>query len=165
MLPVILQCRRRYASVRLSPAAGDQKARRIKIHFSLPGNRAEIAYRPRNKAGKAFDHVRGIAVSPTLTLLREIIVESDFPGDIRTYIKHFNGRLPNESEIKQIYAKRAMILQQPARMRRTAAAGTALSVHLRRPRKDRDYNYCLDFSTGKSQLPTVSGYVAAILVE
>ncbi len=147
------------------PQPVTQKLRRIKYTSPYLGIEQEVVYHPRNKAGKAFDHVRGIAVSPTLTLLREIIVESDFPGDIRTYIKHFNGRLPNENEIKQIYAKRAMICNNLLECGEPLLQERRYLYTCGNLKKDRDYNYCLDFSTGEITIADCDSYVAAILVE
>lgn len=142
-----------------------QTARTITYRSPYLGIDQTIRYCPRNKRGKDFDNVRGIAVSENLTLLREIVIHDMFPGDIREICKHFSGRLPTEAEIKQIFEKKAMIcnnllecgepLLQDRRYLYTC--GDALQDDL--------YNYCLHFATGETHLADCDDYVSAFLVE
>ena len=83
----------------------EQKAHTIHYYSPYLGKECAIPFRPRKERGKPFDNVLGIQVSDNLILLRNILFTANFPDDIRRIAKQYDGRFPNEEEIKQIYAK------------------------------------------------------------
>lgn len=142
----------------------EQKAYTIHYYSPYLGKECSIPFRPRKERGKPFDNVLGIQVSENLVLLRSILFTANFPDDIRRIAKQYDGRFPNEEEIKQIYSKFKEINQnlyecgEPL-LRRWKYLYTSGDEDA-----DKRMNYCLNFATGQKSLSDCDGLVCAVLV-
>lgn len=142
----------------------EQTAHTIRYYSPYLRKEQEIMFQPRKKRGKPFDNVRGIVVADNLVLLRSILFTSNFPDDIREMAKQYEGRFPNEAEIKQIYAKFNQINQnlyecgEPL-LRRRKYLYTSGDEEA-----DKVMNYSLDFADGKEALADCDSLVCAVLV-
>lgn len=142
----------------------EQKAYTIHYYSPYLGKECSIPFHPRKERGKPFDNVLGIQVSENLILLRNILFTSNFPDDIRKIAKQYDGRFPNEEEIKLIYAKFKEINQnlyecgEPL-LRRWKYLYTSGDEDA-----DKRMNYCLNFDTGQKSLSDCDGMVCAVLV-
>ncbi|MBR1649287.1 MAG: hypothetical protein IJ689_06815 [Alphaproteobacteria bacterium] len=124
-----------------------------------------LHYKPRDERGKAYDNVRGIVITPQLTLLREILFQKEFPDDIREIMKHYKGRLPTEAEIRAIYAQKSQICNNLMELGESPLCERRYLFTCGDEKKDKVYNYCLDFATGEVVLADCDSFVAAVLVE
>ncbi len=141
-----------------------QTAHTIRYYSPYLGMEQEVLFRPRKKRGKAFDNVRGIRVTDRLILLRSILFTANFPGDIREMAKQYEGRLPNEAEIKQIYAKFKEINQNLYECGEPLLEKRKYLYTSGNEEDDKEMNYCLDFTTGEKSLADCDSYVCAVLV-
>ncbi len=143
----------------------EQEAYTICFYSPYLGKECEIPFRPRKKRGKPFDNVRGIQVADGLVLLRSILFTSNFPDDIREIAKQYEGRFPNEEEIKQIYAKFKEINQnlyecgEPL-LRKWKYLYTSGDINA-----DKIMNYCLNFADGQMSIADCDSLVCAVLLE
>ncbi len=137
------------------------------IHYYSPylGMEQDVLFRPRKRRGKAFDNVRGIQVSDRLVLLRSILFTSNFPGDIREMAKQYEGRLPNEAEIKQIYAKFKEINQNLYECGEPLLEKRKYLYTSGDEGTDKMMNYCLNFASGQESLVDCDSFACAVLVE
>ena len=142
-----------------------QTAHTIRYYSPYLGIEQELLFRPRKKRGKAFDNVRGIRVTDRLILLRSILFTANFPGDIREMAKQYEGRLPNEAEIKQIYAKFKEINQNLYECGEPLLARGKYLYTSGNEKDDKAMNYCLNFASGKESLVDCDSYAGAVLVE
>ena len=143
----------------------EQKAHTIRYYSPYLGIEKEIPFRPRKERGKLFDDVRGIVVSENLILLRSILFTSNFPDDIREMIKQYDGRLPTETEIKQIYAKFKEINQNLYECGEPLLKKWKYLYSSGNKEADKAMNYCLNFANGEKSLADCDSSVCAVLVE
>lgn len=135
------------------------------IHYRSPylGINRVITYSPREEYGREFDNVRGIKVNDKLIVLREMLFTWVLPGDIREISKQFPGRLPNEEEIRQIFAHRSSICNNLLELGEQPLLTRPYLFH-KGDGRDEDFNYCLNFSTGETTIADCDDCVAALLV-
>lgn len=135
------------------------------IHYRSPylGINRSIAYSPREEYGCEFDNVIGIKISDKLIVLREIFFYGTLPDDIREIIKQFSGRLPDEEEIRQIFAHRSSICNNLLELGEQPLL-TKPYLFNKGDGKDEVFNYCLNFSTGETIIVDCDDCVSALLV-
>lgn len=125
----------------------------------------EVPFRPRKKCGKPFDNVRGIMIADGLVLLRNILFTQNFPDDIREISKQYEGRIPNKTELEQIYAKFNEINQNLYECGEPLLKRWKYLYTSGDDNADRIMNYCLNFANGQDSLADCDSFVCAVLVE
>ncbi len=142
----------------------EQKAHTIRYYSPYLGMERENEFCPRKERGKPFDNVLGIQVNDKLILLRNIFFTANFPDDIREMAKQYDGRFPNEEEIKQIYAKFNEINQNLYECGEPLLRKWKYLYTSGNEDADKRMNYCLNFATGQKSLADCDSLVCAVLV-
>lgn len=140
-----------------------QIERKLSYHSPYLGIDRVLTYSPREEYGRSFDNVRGIKVHDGLIVLREILFNGAFPGDIREIIKQFPGRLPNESEMQLVFENRSSVCNNLLELGEQPLLERRYLYH-KGDGQDEVFNYCLDFHTGKLAIADCDDWVSAFLV-
>ena len=143
----------------------EQVKHNICFYSPYLGKIRSIPFHPRKDRGKPFDSVRGIQVTENLVMLRNILFSSNFPDDIREMAKQYEGRVPNKSEIEQIYAKFNEINQNLYECGEPLLIRGKYLYTSGDEDSDQTMNYCLNFANGQDSLADCDSFVGAVLVE
>ena len=138
-----------------------QKRQTITYVSPFMGTKETAVFHPQGK--RKFINVKGIIIDNDFILFRTFF-DRMLPGDIREVVKHFEGCLPTEKQIKTIYEHQSEISQRLLNLGEESLKKTTYLYTCGNIDEDDKFNYCINFATGNTYSADCDDNVSAFLV-